>query len=352
MKKTNSVLEVDLNVIQNNVNILKTYCEPETKFLAVVKADAYGHGAVEVAKKLSPNVDWFAVNDIGEGIELREAGIDHPILVFMPPDSHSSSLYAEYNLTASAGDEDHLKLLADGSEYHFLFDTGMGRLGFNAGQAEEVAALQKKYTRLKCTGIYSHFATADDPKSAKLNEQLALFNEIRSRFSPGLFTHLCNTGGISQLSKAHFDMVRAGIGLYGFGPGRVDIEGLRPAMKWKTYLAQVKPIKKGECVSYGSTWQCPEDGFLGIMPVGFEDGLPRRLSGNLQVKINGGYYSTVGIITMNYTMVYLQKKQFKTGTEVLLLGDKYSARDWADIVGTIPYEIMTRIVSKIPREYV
>lgn len=350
MKKNNSVLEIDLNAISHNVEVLQSYVGDGIQHLAVVKANAYGHGAVDVAKKIAPQVDWFAVNNVKEGIELRENGINHPILVFMPPEAHTNQYYPAYDLTVSLSAKNHFNLLEKGTNYHLLFDTGMGRLGFDIDEVREVLKLKNKFTGLNCTGLYSHFATADDPKTNNLATQLQSFNDIRSQFEPQLFSHLCNTGGIIQSSDAHFNMVRSGIGIYGFGPGRVDIPGLRPAMRWKSYLAQVKPIQKGKVVSYGSTWQCPEDGYLGIIPVGFEDGLPRRLSGNLQVKIRDDYYSTAGIITMNYTMVYLQKKQFEPGTEVLLLGDKYSARDWANVVGTIPYEIMTRISPVIPRE--
>ncbi len=350
--KNNSVLEIDLQIISENVKVLQSHLRPGVKHLAVVKADAYGHGAVEVAKKIAPQVDWFAVNSMQEGIELREQNIDHPILVFMPPEDETASQYAAYSLTATVGARDHFKLLPNDADYHLLFDTGMGRLGFSETDTEEVLKLENKYGKLNCTGIYSHFATADDPKSPKLREQFGKFKKIYVQFGDGLLKHICNTGGIVQLPEAHLEMVRSGIGVYGFGPGGVHISGLHPAMKWKTYLAQVKPIKKGEAVSYGSTWKCPADGFLGIIPVGFEDGLPRRLSGYLQVKIEGDYFSTAGIITMNYTMVYLQKHSFKTGTEVLLLGDENTARTWADSVGTIAYEIMTRISPKIPREYV
>lgn len=351
VKKHNSVLEIDLGTISNNVKVLQVYCNKIVKHLAVVKADAYGHGSVEVAKKIAAQVDWFAVNNVREGVELRENGIDLPTLVFMPPEVKTADFYSDYNLTATVSAKEHFDLLKSGTEYHILFDTGMGRLGFSPAEAKGVLNLQKEHEELICTGIYSHFANAHDPKSPTLNEQYKLFKKICKQFDSELITHICNTGGIVQLPDAHLDLVRAGIGVYGFGPGRVDVPGLRSAMKWKTYLAQVKPIKKGEAVSYGSTWQCPADGFVGVLPVGFEDGLPRKLSGNLQVKIEDNYYSTVGIITMNYTMVYLQKQKFKTETEVLLLDDVNTARTWADTAGTIPYEIMARVSPKIPRKY-
>lgn len=351
MAKRNSVLEIDLAAISKNVEILQSYLKPNVKHLAVVKADAYGHGAVEVSRKIASQVDWFAVNDVQEGIELRAHNIDRPILVFGPPEVETGSAYYQYQLTATIGSAEQFALLAAGTQYHLLFDTGMGRLGFNRDEIGQVQNLQKNFSRLHCTGIYSHFATADESGSPKLNEQYQYFQDICTRFNPELLAHMCNTGGTAQLSSAHFDMVRTGLGIYGFGPGEVNIPGLSPAMHWITRLVQVKRLKKGETVSYGAAWECPQDGYLGILPVGFEDGLPRRLSGNLEVKIGEAYYAVAGIITMNYTMVYLRNQNLKTGTEVFLLDKKNSARSWADVAGTIAYEILTHISKQIPRKY-
>lgn len=349
--KRNSIIEIDLAAISKNVAILQSHLRPDVKHLVVVKADAYGHGAVEVSKKIAPQIDWFAVNDVQEGIELREHGIDHPILVFGPPEAETADTYHRYKLTATAGSANHFELLREGTKYHLLFDSGMGRLGFNKDEIEKVQKLQSKFSEVQCTGIYSHFATADELGSPKLKEQYQLFKKIRTRFNPQLLTHMCNTGATAQLPQAHFDMVRTGLGIYGFGPGEVNIPGLAPAMRWKTRLAQVKRLEKDETVSYGSVWKCPKNGYLGILPVGFEDGLPRSLSGKLMVKIGENYYSTVGIITMNYTMVYLQDQNLQAGTQVLLLDKKNTARSWADAVGTIVYEVLTRIYKEIPRTY-
>lgn len=352
MKKNNSILEIDLETVSQNVEILKSYCNQSVKTLAVVKADAYGHGAVEVVQKIGAQVDWLAVNNVQEAVELREHDVSHPILVFEPPNSKTAAIYQAYNLTATVSEEAHFDLLKQGTEYHLLFDTGMGRLGFSPALVQKVRKLKESHADITCTGIYSHFANADALQSPTLNRQYKLFDKICESFKDELITHICNTGGIAQLPEAHCDMVRAGIGIYGYGPGQVEIEGLQPLMQWKTSLVQVKPIKKGDRVSYGSTWECPKDGYLGVLPVGFEDGLPRRLSGHLQVKIDGKYYSTAGIITMNYTMVYLKNNQLETGTEVLLLGDESSAGSWAHQLGTIPYEIMVSISPKIPRLYI
>lgn len=351
MKKDNSVLEINLDAINNNLVVLQSYCRDDVKQLAVVKADAYGHGAVEVTKKIASQIDWLAVNNVNEGIELRKNGISMPILVFMPPNKKTAQTYETYNLTASVSAEEHFQLLPEGIDYHLLFDTGMGRLGFSIDEVKRVLKIKNGAGHLNCTGCYSHFANADTVDSPTLRKQLQTFKRIRSYFDSDLLTHLCNTGGTVQMPDAHFDMVRLGIGLYGFAPGQVEIAELQPAMKWKTTLIQVKSIKKGNKVSYGSTWQCPADGYLGVIPIGFEDGLPRRVSGNLHVKIDNQYYEAVGIVTMNYTMVYLQYDHVKKGTEVLLLGDKTNARTWAQTVGTIPYEIMTRINPKVRREY-
>ena len=346
--KRNAVVEVDLNTISQNVSALQAQFNSSVKHLAVVKADAYGHGADAVAKRIAPQVDWFAVNDVEEGIALRHQNIRQPILVFEPPEAGIVNSYSRYNLTATVSDTHHFQMLPADTSYHINFDTGMGRLGFKVDQMEEVKTLREKHSYLHCTGLYSHFATADELKSTKVEEQYQLFKKIRSHFESDLIAHLCNTGGTVQCPKGHFDMVRTGIGIYGFAPGETEIPKLKPAMRWKTHFVQLKQVKKGETASYGARWSCPEDGWLGILPVGFSDGLPRRLSGQLDVRINGKSYPVVGIVTMNYCMVYVKERP-PVDTMVYLLDEQCTAAHWAQKLGTIPYEIITRISKKIPR---
>lgn len=352
-QKLNSIVTVDLRVLRNNLEVLRRKISAATEIMAVVKADAYGHGAVQAAKALQPLVNSFAVNDINEGVELRESGITAPVLVFSVPEKEIVSLYPEYDLTATVSSAMHFNLLKADTVYHLNFDTGMGRLGFLPEQAEKVSGIIKQKKNLTCTGIYSHFATADISGSGKVNEQYELFQRIRKHFPDDLPAHICNTGGAAFYKLDQFQKVRLGIGLYGYEPGEEKIEGLQPVLTWSTHLVETKKKKKGDAISYGASWHMPLDGYIGIIPVGYDDGLRRNLSGQLKVGIHSKLYDAVGRITMNYTMIFLGEQFYPPGTEVELLNRKeMSAREWAVKLGTIPYEIITGISPRIPRMYV
>lgn len=351
-QKINSTLLVNLGILRDNLKVLSRKVKKGTDIMAVVKADAYGHGAGEVAKTLQPHVNSFAVNDINEGVELRQYGITAPILVFNVPEKDIASLYSEYDLTATVSSAMHFNLLKPGTEYHLNFDTGMGRVGFLPDQAEKVSGIIKQKKDLLCTGIYSHLATADLPGSHKVREQYKIFQKIKNYFPADLPAHICNTGGIAFYEFDQFQIVRLGIGLYGYEPGEEKIAGLQPVLTWSSYLVETKKKKAGDTISYGAVWQMPGEGYIGIIPVGYDDGLRRNLSGQLQVKINSKLYDTVGRITMNYTMVFLGEQYYPAGTEVELLNrQELTAREWSGKLNTIPYEILTSISPKIPRMY-
>lgn len=351
IQKSNSVANVYLNQLKKNIESFRQHIDTQTDLMAVVKADAYGHGAVEVAMALESQIEAFAVNDIHEGIELREEGINIPILVFEPPQESMASKYKAYDLTATISSEEHFELLPDGTTYHLNFDTGMGRLGFDSSQSQRVLDLVEEHHNIDCRGIYSHFATADNPGSDLVEQQHERFKEIRRHFPDELLTHISNTGATAFYKNKQYDMVRLGIGVYGYPPGETNIEGIEPALSWQTRLVQVKRIEAGQTVSYGARWKASEDGFLGIIPVGYDDGLKRSLSGKLSVRINSKDYQVVGTITMNYSMVFLSKDGYVSGEEVQLLHSESTAADWAHKVDTIPYEILTSLNTKIPREY-
>ncbi len=350
--KSNATVEINLAKLKQNLQTLRTYLDEDTRVMSVVKADAYGHGAVEVASTLEPMVEAFAVNDIHEGIELREQDITKPILVFEVPQKTTASQYRVHNLTATVSAREHFDWLPNGTSYHLNFDTGMGRLGFAPEDSKLVLSLMRENQNLFCTGLYSHFATADSPGSDFVTEQHRLFTTIREQFPQELSAHISNTGATAFYSSEQFDMVRLGIGLYGYSPGKTTIEGINPVLQWKSKLVQIKPIIEQSTVSYGATWEAPADGNLGIIPVGYDDGLKRSLSEELTVRINGKKYPLVGNITMNYTMVFLGDDEYKPGTSVELLYAESNAQDWASKIDTIPYEILTSINPKIPREYI
>lgn len=351
IQKSNSTVTVDLSKLKQNLEILKRHVDRGTRVMAVVKADAYGHGAVPVAEALEPEVGAFAVNDIHEGIELREAGITKPILVFEVPDRSMASQYRVHNLTATVSAEEHFEWLPNGTSYHLNFDTGMGRLGFPPEKAQQVANLVEDNQELFCTGMYTHYATADNPGSELVTNQYDQFETIRRYFPDNLATHISNTGATAFYDTEQFSMVRLGIGLYGYPPGETRIEGLEPVLEWKSRLVQIKRIAADTTVSYGASWKAPRDGYLGVLPVGYDDGIRRSLSGDITVQIDGNSYDIVGTVTMNYCMVFLKSENYNPGAEVNILGGQQNAHDWADKLGTIPYEILTGINPKIPREY-
>ena len=352
IQKSNSVITVDNHLLQQNFKTLSSFLDPDTRIMAVVKANAYGHGAVEIAQALDDKVGAFAVNAIQEGIELRENGITKPILVFEVPQQKMVPQYRIHNLTATISAREHFEWVPNGTSYHLNFDTGMGRLGFAWKEAPKIADIVEKRGELFCTGIYSHFATAHEPGSSLVQEQHQLFKKVRSYFPDNLATHIANTGGTAFYDTRQFNMVRLGIGLYGYAPGNIGIDGLKPILSWRSHIAQVKEVEKGKPISYGGEWKVPADGFVGIIPVGYSDGVARNLSGRIAVTINGKRYPAVGTVTMNYFMVYLRDDYYEVGTEVQLLGEKSNAYDWAQKTKSIPYEILTSLDDRIPREYV
>jgi len=352
---SSSFIEVNLEAVKHNAGAMREFLVEGTKQMAVVKADAYGHGAVEVAKALEGSIDWFAVYSEEEGVRLRESGIKTPILVFGTPTAATASAYREHRLTATVSASEHFDLLPDGTEYHINFDTGMGRLGFTPDRVSSVKKAVRKHPDITCTGIYSHLSTAEDPGSSIAEEQLEIFDSIREEFDDSLLAHIANTGATAFYPESHYDMVRNGIGIYGYAPGATIIDQLVPALRWVSELAQVKPVKKGQPVSYGARWRCREDGYLGILPVGYQDGIPRILSGYLEIAIDGKLLPVVGTITMNNIMVYLQQnpEEFEAGQKVEIMGGAaLSASIWSDRADTIPYEILTGIPAGIERRYI
>lgn len=350
--ESHSEIVVDLGIIRDNLELIKRHIDPGTRMMAVVKANAYGHGSVEVARAIRDSVQWLAVNDAGEGIELREAGIELPILVFGVPEERTAKRYREYDLTATVSRLSHFALLEEGTRYHLNFDTGMGRLGLSVDEIQAVKKQMEDHSALHCTGIYSHLATADQPDSPKVLRQLELFRNVRKEFSPDLLTHVSNTGGALYYNDTDFDMVRTGIGMYGYPPAPGDMKGLKPALEWISYLAQVKKIGKGDTVSYGAAWEAPEEGYIGVVPVGYEDGLRRLLSGKIKVSIEGRPYPQAGTITMNYFMVYLGQNELPEGTEVAILHKEgFTAEQMAQKLQTISYEVLVSLSRQIPRRY-
>lgn len=336
--------------IRNNLRVLADKTGPDVKKMAVVKADAYGHGAVHVSQIADDMVDWFGVASVEEGVELRDADITRPILVFGVPGVHNASLYERYQLTAVVSGTGQFAMLHPGTRCHLAFDTGMGRLGFMPWQTADVLDAIKKADHLVFEGIMSHFATSDESDSPKAHSQIELFRSVRTQFPEHLITHMANSGGILHYPESHFDMVRHGIGMYGYAPGRAEVPELKPALSWEASVVQCRKIKKGETVSYGARWSAPEDGYLVTIPVGYADGVPRQLSGKLRIKIDGVELPQTGTVTMDYIMAFsAERVDIDVPVVHILDTEKNNAGTWAEMAGTIPYEILCGISQKVKR---
>ena len=350
-----SEITIHLSKLDANLHAIKSRLKPGVKVMAVIKDDAYGHGAVQIAKHLSDKVEWFCVATLREAVELREAEVENSILVFEIPLKEDAQKYRDYNITASVSDLSTFELLEEGTEYHLNFDTGMRRLGIPSEEAELALQKFKLHKNLNCTGIYTHFSSSDEPKGATVEQQLADFREVSLKFPDSLMRHTANTGAIFyyQDLDLQFDAVRPGVCLYGYMAGKSRSADLSPIIEWKSYLMQVRKIKKGESVGYGETWIAPSDGLIGTIPIGYGDGVQRILSGKFEVEINDTFIQQVGRISMDYIGVFSKSNNLKKGDEVKLFnGDSLNPQVWADLSNTIAYEVTTGINKKVKRVYV
>lgn len=350
----NSKLIIHLSKLDHNLDAIDRRLKPGVQRMAVIKDNAYGHGLTAVAKHICNRVEWFCVARAVEARTLRKEGITNPILVFEAPTQETALIFKEYDITATLNEHDIFDVLLDGTKYQINIDTGMHRLGVLPEEVQSIADAMKKYTKLECTGIYTHFYNSDDPGNAEVEKQLKTFKKARSYFPSELMTHTANSGGIFHYGHLdlQFDAVRPGVCLYGYGAGEVDVPDLEPILDWKSFLMQVKKVKKGEPVSYGARWRAPEDGFIGIIPTGYSDGIPRILTNKIKILIGDKLYDQVGTISMNYSIVYLKTDFIEKGEEVYFLkGKELTAKHWASLAGTIPYEITTSIKERVNKEY-
>lgn len=351
----NSTIFIHQHRLFENVSAIKNKLESDVKVMAVIKDNAYGHGFDGIASALYSKVDWFCVARAEEGIHLRKIGIKNPILVFEIPNHSTRDIFPNHDLTATVADLESLDILSSGTKYHINLDTGMHRLGILPCQVSKLLSMMSVRTDIEATGIYTHFFKSDDPGNPEVQAQLNMFKELRSKFDSQLMTHVANSGAIFHYSHldVQFDAVRPGVSLFGYGAGEKNINSLKPIIEWNTFLMQVKPVKKGGSVSYGGQWIAPCDGFIGVIPVGYSSGLRRDLSSQLEFEIAGKLYNQVGIISMDYSMVFLNQDKLGSGTQVNILNlDILTAKNWAEKAKTISYEITTGINPMIERKFI
>jgi alanine racemase len=360
--------EVDLTAIAHNVQEIKRLLKAKTKFCAVVKADAYGHGVLKVAETVIRNgADYLAVALLQEAIELREGNFFEPILIlgYTPPDgaeavvAHGISQTVFSVEAAQALSQAAVKLKKT-AKVHIKVDTGMGRIGINPAEAGDFAATLSKLPGIEIEGVFSHFATADCADKSFAREQLARFQtavaNIEARDIKIPIKHIANSAATLEMPEAHFDMVRPGIILYGLWPSdevKHTIE-LRPAMRFKARIAYIKEMAAGQSVSYGRTYFTAAPSRIATLPLGYADGWTRLMAGKAQVLIRGVLAPLVGRVCMDQCMVDVTGiEKAQAGDEALLFGGgMLPVEQVAAHMGTINYEVVCMVGKRVPRRYI
>ena len=376
------IAEIYLDNLAHNIAQIKQNLRPGVKICAAVKADAYGHGAVRCAKKaVECGVEFLSVATVGEGIELRKAGISRPILVLSLCDKSEMRSLVKYNLTPLVGDAEYIDLIEAAAKkanekfaVHLAVDTGMGRIGCLPHEAKDLAKKIALSQNLSLGGVCTHFASADETSKKYRDyaqsqyEKFSLAIEsIRAEKIDAGIVHCSSSAALLDRPEWQFDMVRPGIILYGYCAGKItqkylSQKGIRfepkPVMALVTSVSAIRHFSKGESVSYGCTWTSERETKIAVLPIGYADGLLRRASPGLEVAINGKKYPVRGRICMDQCMAEIgMKSDAKRFDRVVIFGPKESgalctAQDLADAQGTIPYEILTSISKRVKRIFI
>lgn len=362
--------EVDLDAIAHNVRELRRCADPAARLMAVVKADGYGHGAERVARTaLDAGAEWLGVAILEEALALRQAGIAAPILVLgylAPGQADTAAVYdlnlTVYDLDSAAALDQWGRALGRPVPVHVKVDTGMGRIGLPPQDVLAFVQRLQALPGLQLAGIFTHFATADEPDGAFTGEQFAAFRGVLETLSAaGIeipLRHAANSAATMRHPGTHLDLVRCGIALYGLRPSP-DVAwpaDLRPALVWKTRISHLKTVPPGTAVSYGRTYRSSGEERIATLPVGYGDGYSRRLSNAGRVLVDGVACPIVGRVCMDQTLVRLPADlPARVGDEAVLLGRQgeaeVSADDLARVLGTINYEIVCDIGKRVPRVY-
>ena len=375
---------IDLDAIQKNIHNLKQITDKKSKFMAVVKADAYGHGAVQVAKTaVEAGADWLGLARLNKVAEIRQAGIKVPILVFGYIHPSQAAMINDLDLVATVYDFEMAKALSSKAillnrpvKVHLKVDTGMGRVGMVIGRnnkslADKTARKQVlkeiekiiKLPGIDFNGIYTHFAAADHKDRTYTDLQIELFtsllDDLKKKKIEFEICHAANSAGIIEFPESHFDMVRAGISIYGLYPSsEVDKSKVKlaPAMTLTSIVTSVRKVAKGFYVSYGMTHETQKATRLASVPVGYADGFSRRFSSNSFMLVKGHRAPVVGRICMDQTMIDVGNiPNVKTGDEVVLMGSQgnetIGADELAARINTINYEIVSALTFRVKRIY-
>jgi alanine racemase len=362
-KATETTLEIDLNALRHNYHFLKSKLKTSTKMLAVVKANGYGSDGVIVAKELETlGCNYFAVAYSGEGEQLRDAEITTPILVLHPLPINFNSII-ERCLEPSIYSIKMLQAFIAFAEsksqkdypIHLKFNTGLNRLGFTASEIATICTLLSKTTSVKVRSLFSHLAASEDDNEKSFTKgQISQFQHISEEISKALgyqpLLHTLNTSGVLNYSEAQYDMVRCGIGLYGFGNDVRYNKELIPVLSLKTVISQIHHLSKGDTVGYGRKGQVNTALKTATLPIGHADGLPRTLGqGRASFLVNGQQAPIIGNVCMDMIMVNVTNIDCEEGDEVIIFDKTFTAEDLAIKMNSISYELLTALSSRIKR---
>jgi alanine racemase len=365
LKKHKTRVEIDFSAVKNNLNYFRSLTKIGTKMLVMVKASSYGSGAEKMAEFLEKSgVEYLGVAYADEGVELRKHGIKLPILV-MNAEEEGFNDIIQYNLEPAIFSykmmDDFVKalIMENIEEYpvHLKFDTGMRRLGFAPSEVEKVVELFQSQPEIKLQSVYSHLADSDNLLDASYSlEQITIFNKICNHLSQKLNypfdRHLLNTEGIARFPDADYEMVRLGIGIYGYSVNSPVQKELQPAIAWKSMVSQIKTIQPGESVGYSRKFVASKITKIGVIPVGYADGFRRSLgTGKGGFVIQGKWCPVVGSVCMDMTMVDITDVDTFEGDEVEIIGKTQTLNKLANAMETIPYEVLTSISKRVHRIY-
>ncbi|RMH63704.1 MAG: alanine racemase [Calditrichaeota bacterium] len=361
-----TIAEIDHNALRHNFNLITE--RTGRPVIAVVKADAYGHGAVPVARTLcDAGARWLAVATPNEALELRDAGIDHPVLLF---GAHHPSYFPDLinrDILLTVHDSNSLRAISRAARQietrahvHLCIDSGMHRAGVLSAAALSLLDEAARTEAVSVSGLYTHFSSADEEDPAYTHKQLALFRPVekaaRQRF-PDLHVHMANSAAVMRFPQSHADAVRPGIMLYGNlpAPDFATDWPLREAMTLKSNVGLIKKVPADSAVSYNRRYTTTRPTRLAVVPAGYADGMPRAMTGQAQVLINGCRFPVAGTITMDQIIVDVGNAPVREGDEVVFFGAQgkafLSINEWAKWAGTISYEITCGISRRVKRRH-
>ncbi len=364
-----TVAEIDLSAIAFNLAGIRKRVAPAA-IMAVVKADAYGHGAVEVSRcALQNGAEYLGVALTQEGIELRQSGLQCPILVFGGTWPEEADSLVSHDLEATVYDSEGIEAMRAAAlkhnrpaKIHIKLDTGMGRVGIDWRTAPPFIEKAVRTEGLLLQGLYTHFATSDQMDKSFAYLQLARFQQVTKQLeSKGIripIKHTANSGAILDMPESYFDLVRPGVMMYGYYPSKETSESvpLRPAMTFKTRVLFLKSIERGTSVSYGRQFIAEKKTRIATLPVGYADGYNRLLSNRGEVLIRGKRYPIVGRVCMDLIMANVgEDEDIAAGDEAVLFGrqgdEEVTVQSICDLLGTIPYEVTCWVSRRVPRVY-